>query len=119
MASDSPETFLFRTSLGGRVVALDPWKLDRVLCRELAGQSLAEALTEVRGADVLAADLAAERLLGAARVAFDLPPVADDGSGHTEATVRRVLAEYVSFLSALKKNTGTRRTSSAPTAPAC
>jgi|SRR5581483_8936120 len=120
------EALLFRTTINGNVLAYDPWKIDRELARSLDGEPLHEVIAAARGEpqsdgtfkvlDEEASLDAIDRLLKASRAAFLLPPVVIDGSGVTDRAANRVLREFLAFCGAVKKNTASSATASAPTA---
>jgi hypothetical protein len=116
-APPADETLTFRFHDGRAWRCVDPWRVERLLARGLGGQPVSRVIEEARQPVDAIAGPALELLLSAARLAFGLAPVADDGSGHTERTQGRVLTEYLRFRDAVKKNTAPPVTSSPATAP--
>jgi hypothetical protein len=111
------EYLLFRTQIAGVFKAFDPWRVERLFAVGLAGEPLGKAIAATRAVDPADAFAATETLYNAARSAFDLPPLAADGSGVGEETVRRVLGEWLAWKLLVKKNTVSSPTSSGPTGP--
>lgn len=119
------EALLYRADDGrGGFRAYDPFRVGRILARELQGEKVGDLIGKMIGerrtlpdgtsaylvTDEAASFDAGERLFAAARAAFELPPVRPDGSGFTEAAVERVLRGFVKFKAAVKKNFGSSPT---------
>lgn len=126
------ECLLFRTQVNGQWCAFDPWRLGRIIARELGGEPLGKVIRDFQGEpqrdetgrvthylplDPQLAFDAGERLYGAIAAAFGLGPVRPDGSGVTEKTLHRLLDEYLAWKAAVKKNFASSRTSTPSAAP--
>src|SRR4051812_42934870 len=114
----SDDNLLFRAEVGGKVVAFDPWRVERVLSLELNGVAVGKVVAESQSADADASWDATERLYRAAREAFALPPVTPDGAGVGEAVVHRLLDQWLLWKAAQKKSSPPSPACSGPTAAA-
>lgn len=114
------ETTVFRFQVQGDNgplhIAVDPFRIERLLARSLGGEPLRDVLTQARAPQQTLAFPAVEKLLKATCDAFALELVKPDGTGHTEEAVFRVLSEYLRWKADVKKNTASPAISSPPTA---
>lgn len=110
------ETLVFRFELpGNKIVAVDPFRVDRLMAVALAGETLQAVIEQSKSpVDALALP-AMEKLLEATQLAFNLQPIAVDGTGMNEKAQLRVLKEYLRWKAELKKNIESPAISSAPT----
>jgi hypothetical protein len=113
---DERLVFFFDDGRGGRR-ALDPFRVERLLARHLGGRPLSEVIRESQAPVDAVAGPALEKLLDAAGAAFDMPPLAPDGTGFTERARLRVLREWCRFRVEAQKKTGSPPTSPPATAP--
>lgn len=135
LAAIDDENLLFRTEIGGRWYAFDPYRLGRILALELKGEAVSKVIKTFQGtphydaagklvrfeiANHDEAFDAGERLLRAVNAAFGLKAVEWSGEGHSEKLALRVLNEFLRWKAGVKKNTAPSLTSSpsvAATAP--
>lgn len=99
------EYLLFWFQVNNEQVAADPWKVERVLTRHMAGEPIHEVIKTARSEVPQLAEPACLKILTASRDAFGLPEVEQDGAGCTERTVMRIFNEYQAWRMELKKNT--------------
>lgn len=91
--------------------AVDPYRVDRLLAHSLGGEKLSNLWKTAQGPPSPLSLEAQERLLEAAKSAFDLKAVDEHGVGLTEPAIIRVLKEFIRWKSEVKKNTVTSATS--------
>lgn len=99
MPIDSSESlvFWFRLVAGGERYAVDPYRVGRVLAQHLQGRSVWETIRLAKDDESPLAVQAMETLLGACSQAFGIRLMGIDGNGVTEATLIRVLTQFMDF----------------------
>lgn len=115
--SETEECLIFHFEAGGTHRACDPFRVERLLAAALNGEPLADVLRAARAPVPSLSLPAVEKLLSAARTAFALPAVGEDGSGVTEKAAMRVLREFLRWRAEVKSRpfAGPSPTSAAPT----
>lgn len=116
------ENLIFRleikTAQGAKIIAIDPYKVDRLMAVYLQGEPLHEVIETSKSLVEQLAIPAMDKLLNAIQKSFGLEPLAPNGVGLTEKAQIRVLREYLRWKNELKKNIGSASISSSPSAPA-
>ncbi len=102
-----------------KIVALDPFRVDRLMAGALGGEPLHEVIQASKSPVAQLAEEAMEKLLKAVQRAFGVSPVNPDGTGLNEPAQIRILKEFLRWKTEVKKNIGSLSTSSSPTGQPC